>query len=194
MRIVGWIGSVIILVSAAAVGQTSAGSADLPALNHFDANVVNHNLDPCVDFYKFVCSNWQAANPIPSDQVVWGTASNLRLWNETVLRNTMEEASKPTPGRTAVQQKIGDYWYACMDEAAIEKSGLTPLQPQLDRIRGMKDKSEIAGGDPYEDAGLVERRRQRDTRTYAGIQLDYRLQQCAVNGGGSGPGWLRHER
>ena len=94
MRIVGWIGSVIILVSAA-VGQTLAGSADLPALNHFDANVVNHNLDPCVDFYKFVCSNWQAANPIPSDQVVWGTASNLRLWNETVLRNTMEEASKP---------------------------------------------------------------------------------------------------
>jgi putative endopeptidase len=90
MRIVGGIWSaVIILVSAAAVGQSSAGSTDLPALNHFDASVVNHNLDPCVDFYKFVCSNWQAANPIPSDQVVWGTGSNLRLWNETVLRNTM---------------------------------------------------------------------------------------------------------
>jgi endothelin-converting enzyme/putative endopeptidase len=133
------------MLVSAAVGQTSAGSAPLPKLSHFDASIVNHDLDPCVDFYKYVCSNWQAANPIPEDQVAWGTGSNLRLWNETVLRNTMEEASKPSPGRTAVQQKIGDYWYACMDEAAIEKSGMKPLQSQLDKIRGMKDKSEIAG-------------------------------------------------
>ena len=62
-----------------------------------------------------------------------------------MLRNAMEDAYKPAPGRTPVQQKIGDYWYACMDEVGIEKSGLAPLQPELDRIRGMKDKSEIAG-------------------------------------------------
>ena len=66
MRIVGWMGlAVVILVSAAGVGQTSAGSAPLLDLNRFDASVVNHNLDPCVDFYKFVCSNWQAANRFP---------------------------------------------------------------------------------------------------------------------------------
>jgi len=146
MRIVGWIGlAVVILVSAVGVGQTSAGSAPLPDLNRFDASVVNHNLDPCVDFYKFVCSNWQAANPIPADQVTWGTTSNLLLWNETVLRNTMEDAAKPSPGRTTVPQKIGDYWAACMDEAGIEKTGLAPLQPELDQIRQMKNKSDIAG-------------------------------------------------
>ena len=147
MRMVCWLGMAVFALNSPAVGQTATvvGNEGMPTLNHFDARMVNHEVDPCVDFYQFVCSKWEAANPIPADQVAWGTRSNLRLWNETVLRDAMEEASKPAPGRTAVQQKIGDYWYACMDEAAIEKSGLTPLQPQLDRIRGMKDKSEIAG-------------------------------------------------
>jgi putative endopeptidase len=146
MRIVGWLGVVLVMLISPAMGQTAAANSDgLPALNHFDASIVDHNQDPCVDFYKFVCSKWQAANPIPADQVAWSTASNLRLWNETILRNTMEEAANPAPGRTAVQQKIGDYWYACMDEAGIDKSGLAPIQPELNLIRGMKDKSEIAG-------------------------------------------------
>jgi putative endopeptidase len=30
--------------------------------------------------------------------------------------------------------QIGDFFYACMDEPALEKAGLTPLQPQLDEI------------------------------------------------------------
>ena len=147
MRTICWVGLAVIVVISPVLGQNASTGASegLPALSHFDLNVVNRDIDPCVDFYKFVCSNWQAANPIPADQVVWGTGSNLVLWNETVLRNAMEEASKPSPGRTGVQQRIGDYWYACMDEVAIEKSGIAPLQPQLERIRGMKDKAEIAG-------------------------------------------------
>jgi len=31
------------------------------------------------------------------------------VWNETVLRETLEASSKNDPARGAVQQKIGDY-------------------------------------------------------------------------------------
>ena len=41
--------------------------------------------------------------------------------------------------RDADTQKIGDYYFSCMDEAAIDKKGLQPLQPELDRIRAMKN-------------------------------------------------------
>ena len=83
------------------------------------------------------------ANPIPPDQVFWSTGSGLELWNENLLRETLEAASKNDPSDSAVQQKIGDYWAACMDESGIEAAGLKPLQPELDRIAALKSKKEI---------------------------------------------------
>src|SRR5207248_10350531 len=40
--------------------------------------------------------------------------------------------------------KIGDYYAACMDEAAVEQKGASVLKPQLDHIAAMKTKSEMA--------------------------------------------------
>src|SRR5664279_1028774 len=146
MRTPAWLGLalVVMISSAAAQSSASASTDELPTLNHFDPAVLDRNLDPCVDFYKFVCSKWQVANPIPPDQANWDTGSTLNLWNESMLRNTMARAANPTPERSSVDQKIGDYWYSCMNEAVIEKSGLAPLKPELDHIGALKDKSQIA--------------------------------------------------
>jgi endothelin-converting enzyme/putative endopeptidase len=122
---------------------TGATDQPAPKLEHFDPALIDTELNPCDDFYKYSCTKWLAANPIPADQVYWSTGSNLELWNETLLRETMEASSKNDPNRNAVQQKIGDYWAACMDESGIEAAGLKPLQPVLDRIAALKSKKEI---------------------------------------------------
>ncbi|HMK28829.1 MAG TPA: M13 family metallopeptidase [Terriglobales bacterium] len=136
--------AVVLSVSCTALGQ-SAGSSfpPAPSLNHFDPGVVDRALDPCNDFYKFTCSKWLTANPIPPDQAVWGTGSNLQLWNETMLRETMIQASNPSASRDATQQTIGDYWAACMDESGIESKGLKAIQPELDRIKAIKSKADL---------------------------------------------------
>ncbi len=112
-------------------------------LDHFDPALVDKSLNPCDDFYKYACNKWIAANPIPADQVYWSTGSGLEMWNDNVLRETLEAASKNDSNRSAVQQKIGDYWAACMDESGIEAAGLKPLQPELNRIAALKSKQEI---------------------------------------------------
>jgi hypothetical protein len=109
------------------VASTAADESKEPKLEHFDPNLADKSLDPCDDFYKYSCSKWLTANPIPADQVYWSTGSSLELWNEGVLRETLENASKPDASRTAGQKKIGDYWAACMDESGIEAAGLKPL-------------------------------------------------------------------
>src|SRR5271156_149532 len=124
--------------SAAAADQASSAKLD-----HFDPNLVDKALNPCDDFYKYACNKWIAANPIPADQVYWSTGGGLEMWNDNLLRETLEAASKNDPNRSAVQQKIGDYWAACMDESGIEAAGLKPLQPELDRIAELKSKPEI---------------------------------------------------
>ena len=143
----------LLTLPAAVLGQnaipsvTTNGAADqakdAPKLEHFDPNLVDPALNACDDFYKYSCNKWLAANPIPHDEVYWSTGSGLELWNETVLRETMEAASKNDTKRGAVQQKIGDYWAACMDESGIEAAGLKPLQPELDRIAALKSKKEL---------------------------------------------------
>ena len=114
-----------------------------PKLDHFDPNSIDKQLSPCDDFYKYTCTKWLRANPIPHDEVFWSTGSNLQLWNEALLRDTLEASSKDDSKRTPVQQKIGDYWAACMDESGIEEAGLKPLQPELDRIAALKSKKEL---------------------------------------------------
>src|SRR5207244_2318219 len=61
--------------------------------------------------------------------------------NKAVLHDILEKATKGGPSRSAIDQKIGDYYGACMDEKAVEAKGLDPLKPELDRIAAAKDKS-----------------------------------------------------
>jgi endothelin-converting enzyme/putative endopeptidase len=131
------------LNSAASAAAAADETKDAPKLSHFDPTLVDKTLNPCDDFYKYACNKWIAANPIPADQVYWSTGSGLELWNDTVLRETLEANSKNDPQRSPVQKKIGDYWAACMDESGIEAAGLKPLQPELERIAALKSKKEI---------------------------------------------------
>ena len=139
----------LVFILAAAFAHTllaqssPADQSNQPKLEHFDPDLADKSLDPCNDFYKYACNKWLTANPIPPDQVYWSTGSGLELWNEGALRDTLETASKNDSTRTANQQKIGDYWAACMDEEGVEAAGLKPLQPELDRISALKSKKEI---------------------------------------------------
>jgi endothelin-converting enzyme/putative endopeptidase len=112
---------------------------------HFDLNLIDKTLDPCQDFYEYACSKWNAANPIPNDQVAWTTGGGLEYWNETILREVLQKAAAQTGNRTDDQQKIGDYWAACMDEETIEATPATrSLEAGVEYIDSMKSKSELA--------------------------------------------------
>jgi putative endopeptidase len=110
----------------------------------FDVGAMDKSADPCSDFYQYACGNWIKNNPIPADQARWGRFSELEERNRETLRAILDEAAKPDPGRDAVTRQIGDYYAACMDEKGIDAKGLKPIQPDLDRIAALKDKSELA--------------------------------------------------
>jgi putative endopeptidase len=114
-------------------------------LEHFDPSLVDKTLDPCQDFYEYACSKWNAANPIPKDQVVWATGAGVEYWNDTILREVLQKAAAQTGNRTDDEQKIGDYWAACMDEETVESTPATrSLAPGLEYIDLMKSKSDLA--------------------------------------------------
>src|SRR5215472_2931217 len=115
-----------------------------PNALEFNAQNIDRAADPCVDFYQYACGAWLKENPIPPDQSRWGRFSQLEEHNRDVLHEILDVASKPSPNRDPIEQKIGDYFAACMDEKGIETRGLTPVEPDLARIRGLKDKADLA--------------------------------------------------
>ncbi len=109
----------------------------------FDVNAMDKSVDPCVDFYRYACGTWLKQNPVPSDKAVYGRSSELADRNREILRDVLEKASTAGADRSANEQKTGDYYASCMDEAAIESKGIAVLRPELDRITGLKSKDAL---------------------------------------------------
>src|SRR5579863_5956531 len=128
--------------------QESAEHASGPAhpseLRVFDPALIDKSIDPCENFYLYSCNGWFKRNPLPPDQTAYGRFAELHELNRQHLKQILEAAASAQPeSRSANEQKIGDYYASCIDTAAIDKLGLKPLQPDLDRITALQSVSEL---------------------------------------------------
>ena len=114
----------------------------MPYSPSLDPSSLDRSVDPCTDFYKFSCGGWQKNNPIPADQASWSVYAKLTNDNQQFLWGILADDAKAT-NRDPIQQKVGDYFAACMDTAAIDRRGLDPLKPGLARIDALKDRPAI---------------------------------------------------
>jgi putative endopeptidase len=140
----------LIGASALVSAQTAAPAAaperpatSFPYTPGLDVSSMDRSADPCVDFYQYACGGWMKNNPIPADQARWSVYGKLAQENRRYLWGILEDLSKRQDGRSASQQKIGDYFGACMDEKAIEARGAEPLKPHLERIAALRSQREL---------------------------------------------------
>jgi putative endopeptidase len=132
------------MLVSALFSQEKPAKTDKPAADvRFSVDMLDKNIDPCNDFYAYACSKWLAQNPIPADRSSWGRFNELQQRGEYIVRDILEKASADRPGRTANEQKIGDYYASCMDEAGIEKAGTKPLAKDFQSIAAVKSKDEL---------------------------------------------------
>jgi len=103
--------------------------------------------DPAVrpgdDFFRHVNGKWIAAHEIPADRTSFGSFMLLRDLSETRLRGIVEglAAGRPAPG--SQEARLVAAWQAFMDQAAIERAGLAPARPWLDRIGAVKSTADL---------------------------------------------------
>ena len=130
--------ALIALLVTAPLAFCQSDEASKKELRVFDPSLIDKSIDPCDNFYQYSCGNWFKQNPLPADQVAYGRFTELYELNRLHLRDLLEQAATPSDTRTPNEQKIGDEYATCMDTAAIDKAGISPLKPELDRIDGLK--------------------------------------------------------
>jgi putative endopeptidase len=125
--------------------QTPAPLSRLPYSPSLDVSSMDRSVDPCTDFFHYACGAWIRKNPIPPDEPRWDVYAKLGYDNELFLWGILDEAAGKPEGRTALQQKIGDYFHACMDEGAAEQAQSAPLKQDLEAISGLRSVRGLAG-------------------------------------------------
>jgi endothelin-converting enzyme/putative endopeptidase len=127
---------------------SSAASADVPLQSlpytpGLDVAAMDRSANPCADFYQYSCGGWRTRNPIPADQASWSVYGKLYEDNQRFLWGILDSLARAGSDRSTSQQKIGDYFAACMDEPAIEQLGARPLASMLSQIASLASRQEL---------------------------------------------------
>ncbi len=139
--------TLVLLSAGTCLAQATAPSTAAPPTKttpptqknvRFSPDMLDKAVQPCDDFYTYACGRWKEQNPIPADRSSWGRFNELGERGEYILKDILEKTSAANAHRTPIEQKIGDYYGSCMDEAAIEAQSLKPLQEDLESIARVK--------------------------------------------------------
>ena len=108
----------------------------------FDLSNMDKSANACDDFFEYANGNWVKNTAIPPSQSRWGNFNILAENNRDVLKKVLEETPRNAPAGSDAQM-IGDFYRSCMNEAAIEKAGISPLRPFLKQIDSMKNIKDV---------------------------------------------------
>ena len=98
---------------------------------------------PGDDFFTYANGAWLKKHPIPASESSWGIGKEVQNEVYARLRKLNEDAAQAKPKPGSNEQKIGDFYATGMDSATIDKQGIAPLKPELDRIAAIRTVQDV---------------------------------------------------
>ncbi|WP_242917648.1 M13 family metallopeptidase [Pontibacter liquoris] len=136
-----------LLVVSPLLALTLAGCGTNDKTAAYKPDLISSNRDTTIapgdDFFTYANGTWIKNHPIPASESSWSIGKGVQEEMYGRLRTISENAAKGKAAAGTNEQKIGDFYHTGMDTVAIEKQGLQPLKPELDRIDAMKTPADV---------------------------------------------------
>ncbi|HEY4002603.1 MAG TPA: M13 family metallopeptidase [Candidatus Xenobia bacterium] len=115
--------------------KTSAGSQGI------DPTELDTSVRPQDNFDEFAVGGYLKTHDIPSDKPAWGVLQQMAETNQDTLHTILDKLPAGAPGSN--DQKLHDFYQSGMDQAAIEKAGLTPLNGEFARLDAVQTPQDL---------------------------------------------------
>jgi putative endopeptidase len=114
-----------------------------PVISGIETQYIDNTVRAQDNFYQYVNGKWLASTEIPPDKSYYVSFEKLRDDTQDQLRSVVEGLQTSADAADPDQQKIADLYSSFMDEAALERLGLKPLDDELARVAALQTKAQI---------------------------------------------------
>lgn len=132
------------LTTLALLMQLGGFAMAAPPQSGLDLKGYDKSVRPQDDLFRAANGHWLSTTEIPADKSSYGAFHLLADLSDKRARAIIEDLSKKKAKAGTVEQKIGDYYAAYMNTAAIDKAGLAPIKPLLDSIAAIQTRGQLA--------------------------------------------------
>ena len=106
---------------------------------------IDKSAKPGDDFNQHVNGLWLNQAEIAADRSSTGGFVQLRDLSEERMKTILEETAAANNPEGSARARVAAVWKAFMDTDAIERAGLAPLKPALDKINSAKSLEDLVG-------------------------------------------------
>ena len=137
-----WLAAPVLVV--AACSQQPDKAADVPKRTmFFDKSGMDTTVKPGDNFFEYASGAWYKKTQIPASESGWGSFYTLNDENQKNLHDILTGITGKDHEKGSKEQKVADLYTSGMDTVAIEKLGYTPVKPELDKIKAVKNYKEL---------------------------------------------------
>ncbi len=108
------------------------------------ASHIDSTVKPGNDFFQFANGKWFRENPIPPDEQSNGIWQLIQDTINSQIRYICESSAgvKDAP-KGSNKQKIGDFFFSGMDSISLNKNGIDPVKPELEKFDQINNLDEL---------------------------------------------------
>ena len=119
-------------------GQQNAKLSTGIDLTNLDTTAI-----PGQDFFRYACGGFNDKHPLTAEYSRYGAFEMLIEENQKQIKGLIEELAANKDVQSEAGKKVGTLYSLAMDSVKLNKDGVAPIKPLLDKIAALTNKDQI---------------------------------------------------